>query len=151
MPFYEYQCSACGDVSEVMQKISDPPLAQCPRCGRKRLQKLVSAPVFRLKGAGWYETDFKGDKDNRRNLAGAEQESEAKPAGEAQGESKGESKGEAKGEAKGESAKPADTKADASPALTGAAAKGKSTAQAAKPVARPAAARRAAVKKKARR
>jgi putative FmdB family regulatory protein len=82
MPFYEYECQACKYYIEVMQKITDAPLTKCPSCGKRKLKKLVSAPVFRLKGAGWYETDFKGDKDNQRNLVGADKEepkSEAKP------------------------------------------------------------------------
>ncbi|MGE0032212.1 MAG: FmdB family zinc ribbon protein [Steroidobacteraceae bacterium] len=70
MPFYEYQCSACGHHHEELQKITDGPLRKCPACGRSTLKRLVSAPVFRLKGGGWYETDFKGDKDSKRNLAG---------------------------------------------------------------------------------
>jgi putative FmdB family regulatory protein len=69
MPFYEYQCKSCGHELEAMQKVSDAPLKKCPHCGKSQLQRLMSAPVFRLKGAGWYETDFKGDKDNQRNLA----------------------------------------------------------------------------------
>jgi putative FmdB family regulatory protein len=69
MPFYEYQCKSCGHELEAMQKVSDPPLKKCPDCGKSQLQRLMSAPVFRLKGGGWYETDFKGDKDNQRNLA----------------------------------------------------------------------------------
>ena len=86
MPFYEYECASCKFYTEVMQKISDPPLEKCPSCGKKALKKLVSAPVFRLKGGGWYETDFKSDKENKRNLAGAEREEsssksdESKPA-----------------------------------------------------------------------
>jgi putative FmdB family regulatory protein len=68
MPFYEYQCSACGAQVEVLQKITDAPLKKCTECGRNQLKKLVSAPVFRLKGSGWYETDFKTDKDRKRNL-----------------------------------------------------------------------------------
>src|ERR1700682_3166900 len=69
MPFYEYQCKNCGHDLEAMQKFSDTPLKKCPHCGKSQLQRLMSAPVFRLKGGGWYETDFKGDKDNQRNLA----------------------------------------------------------------------------------
>jgi putative FmdB family regulatory protein len=69
MPFYEYQCSSCGHALEAMQKVSDAPLKKCPHCGKAQLQKLMSAPVFRLKGAGWYETDFKSDQDTKRNLA----------------------------------------------------------------------------------
>jgi putative FmdB family regulatory protein len=74
MPFYEYECQACKYYTEVMQKISDTPLTKCPSCGKRALKKLVSAPVFRLKGAGWYETDFKSDKENKRNLHGADKE-----------------------------------------------------------------------------
>jgi putative FmdB family regulatory protein len=69
MPFYEYECKNCGHALEAMQKISDSPLKKCPECGKSQLQRLMSAPVFRLKGGGWYETDFKGDKENQRNLA----------------------------------------------------------------------------------
>jgi putative FmdB family regulatory protein len=85
MPFYEYQCRACGAQVEVMQKISDAPLKKCPECAKSQLQRLISAPVFRLKGGGWYETDFKSDKDNKRNLASGDTDSapavaESKPA-----------------------------------------------------------------------
>lgn len=101
MPFYEYQCQACGAQVEVMQKISDAPLKKCPECGKSRLTKLISAPVFRLKGGGWYETDFKSDKENKRNLVEAEKsesKSEEKPA------AKTEVKAEAKPEPKAEKA-----------------------------------------------
>ena len=70
MPFYEYECQACGEHHEALQKISDAPLKKCPHCGKARLKKLISAPVFRLKGGGWYETDFKSDGEKKRNLAG---------------------------------------------------------------------------------
>ena len=101
MPFYEYQCQACGAQVEVMQKISDAPLKKCPECGKSRLTKLISAPVFRLKGGGWYETDFKSDKDNRRNLVETEK-SESKPA--EKPAEKTEAKVDAKPEAKAEKA-----------------------------------------------
>ena len=68
MPIYEYQCKECGHVFDALQKMSDAPLTVCPDCGEPGLRKLLSAPNFRLKGGGWYETDFK-DK-NKRNLAG---------------------------------------------------------------------------------
>jgi len=77
MPFYEYQCEACGAHHEAMRKISDPPLRKCPACGKPRLTRLLSAPVFRLKGGGWYETDFKTDQEGRRNLAGDERKPDA--------------------------------------------------------------------------
>ena len=70
MPIYEYACKACGHQFDVLQKVSDPVLTDCPACGQAELRKLISAPVFRLKGKGWYETDFKSDKENKRNLAG---------------------------------------------------------------------------------
>jgi putative FmdB family regulatory protein len=59
MPIYEYQCKACAKEMEVLQKISDAPLQDCPACGEASLKKKVSAAAFRLKGGGWYETDFK--------------------------------------------------------------------------------------------
>ena len=62
MPFYEYQCTACSHRLEVLQKISDAPLTDCPQCGKAHLKKLISRVGFRLKGGGWYETDFKGGK-----------------------------------------------------------------------------------------
>jgi putative FmdB family regulatory protein len=70
MPFYEYECRSCGVQTEVLQKISDKPLRKCEACGKSALVKLVSAPIFRLKGGGWYETDFKSEQDRKRNLAG---------------------------------------------------------------------------------
>ena len=82
MPVYEYECQSCKFYMEVMQKITDAPLTKCPSCGKSALKKLLSAPVFRLKGGGWYETDFKSDKETKRNLAGADKEeskAEAKP------------------------------------------------------------------------
>src|SRR6266702_5980951 len=78
MPFYEYECSNCKFYSEVMQKTTDAPMTKCPSCGKKTMKKLISAPNFRLKGGGWYETDFKGDKENKRNLAGADREESSK-------------------------------------------------------------------------
>lgn len=77
MPFYEYECASCKYYLEVMQKISDAPLRKCPSCGRNTLKKLVSAPVFRLKGSGWYETDFKSEKEGQRNLVAAEKNESA--------------------------------------------------------------------------
>jgi putative FmdB family regulatory protein len=68
MPIYGYVCKSCEHRFDVLQKMSDDPLVHCPDCGEASLQKELSAPKFRLKGSGWYETDFKtGDK---RNLHG---------------------------------------------------------------------------------
>jgi putative FmdB family regulatory protein len=105
MPFYEYQCPHCGYDEEVLQAINDKPLKKCPSCGKSGLKKLMSAPVFRLKGSGWYETDFKGDKDNKRNLAGADKD-----------EPKAEAKTETKSDAKPDAAKPDAPKAEKSEA-----------------------------------
>jgi putative FmdB family regulatory protein len=80
MPIYEYQCSHCRYYLEVIQKITDAKLKKCPSCGRSTLRKLMSAPVFRLKGSGWYETDFKSDQEQKRNLAAAEKEPPAPDA-----------------------------------------------------------------------
>ena len=67
MPIYEYACEACGHTLEKLQKMSDAPLTVCPQCGEPRLQKQVSAAGFRLKGGGWYETDFKNN--NKKNVS----------------------------------------------------------------------------------
>jgi len=107
MPFYEYQCKNCGHELEAMQKVSDPPMKKCPHCGKSQLQRLMSAPVFRLKGGGWYETDFKGDQDTKRNLADRPEAESAKD------DSAGtEAKTDAKAaDAKGAETKPAEGKA----------------------------------------
>ena len=68
MPIYEYVCDSCQHEFEEFQKLSDPVLTTCPRCGAEQLRKKISAAGFRLKGGGWYETDFKGSK--KKNVAG---------------------------------------------------------------------------------
>ena len=70
MPIYEYQCEACGHKLEKLQKMSDEPLRICPACKAPKLAKLVSAAAFRLKGSGWYETDFKTG--TKKNVSGGE-------------------------------------------------------------------------------
>ena len=77
MPIYEYACGKCGHRLDELQKITDAPLVKCPACGKAALQRLVSAPRFRLKGQGWYETDFK--KDKQRNIAGEAEAKKDKP------------------------------------------------------------------------
>lgn len=81
MPFYEYACQACGEELEALQKISEPPLTDCPACKKPALRKKISAAGFRLKGGGWYETDFKSG--NKRNVVdsgkGESQKSEKSP------------------------------------------------------------------------
>ena len=68
MPIYEYQCESCGHELEALQRLSDSALVDCPACGKPSLKKQISAAGFRLKGGGWYETDFKSG--NKKNLAG---------------------------------------------------------------------------------
>lgn len=74
MPIYEYQCQACGHELEAIQRLSDDALTDCPACGESQLKKLISAAGFRLKGGGWYETDFKSG--NKKNVAEAPAKSE---------------------------------------------------------------------------
>lgn len=76
MPIYEYECHACGEIHDALQKVSDGALRKCPACGKLKLKRLISAPKFRLKGEGWYETDFKTD--NKRNLAGDKPDKDTK-------------------------------------------------------------------------
>ena len=83
MPIYEYRCAACGHELEALQKISDPPLVDCPVCGKAELRKRVTAAAFRLKGTGWYETDFKNSAKNKK----------AKPSATAEKKSSGSSSG----------------------------------------------------------
>ena len=115
MPFYEYECTGCGHQLEAMQKFSDAPLRKCPSCGKSKLKKLMSAPAFRLSGSGWYETDFKGDKDKKRNLAGETDNAEKteKPADKPADAAKSEAKPAEKAAEK--SAEKSAEKADAKP------------------------------------
>lgn len=76
MPIYEYACKECGHTLDALQKLADAPLVECPECGKPALRRLISAPRFRLKGEGWYETDFK--KENRRNLVSSDSEAPKK-------------------------------------------------------------------------
>ncbi len=87
MPFYEYRCDACGHELEALQKMSDAPLKECPECGEPKLVKLVSAAGFRLKGGGWYETDFKSGKKKNLHDPGESKKSssESKAGGCAEG------------------------------------------------------------------
>ncbi len=75
MPIYEYRCHACEHELETLQKMSDEPLVDCPKCESPELKKRISAAAFRLKGAGWYETDFKKSNDKKKNLAGSKEPS----------------------------------------------------------------------------
>ena len=116
MPFYEYQCKSCGHTLEAMQKVNDSPLKKCPDCGKSQLTRLMSAPVFRLKGGGWYETDFKGDQDNKKNLADRPEAEAAKddkkPAADAKSTDTGGKDAAAKDAGGKDAAKPAEKAAD---------------------------------------
>mgnify|MGYP002635071536 CR=1 FL=1 len=82
MPIYEYRCESCKTELEKLQKISDLPLVECPECGNPTLVKLISASSFRLKGAGWYETDFKtGNKKNGAGTADSDKGAEKSDSG----------------------------------------------------------------------
>jgi putative FmdB family regulatory protein len=107
MPIYEYRCTDCGFQDEYLQKVSEPPLTQCPSCGRQTFSKLLSAAGFQLKGSGWYATDFKS--------SGKAPEAKGEAKGESKGESIGETKPESKAEVKAE-AKTGSSKAE--PAAT---------------------------------
>lgn len=92
MPIYEYRCDNCGHQLETIQKFSDQPLRECPACEQESLRKMVSAAGFRLKGGGWYETDFKAGA--KRNVAG--DDSQAKSSASDSGSSSGSSDGAGK-------------------------------------------------------
>ena len=95
MPIYEFECPACSERFDRLQKLSDPDPDSCPNCGAIGVRRRLTAPAFRLAGRGWYETDFKKDGDKKRNLA---------------------DRGEARSEAKTESTPAAAKPADAAPA-----------------------------------
>lgn len=76
MPIYAYRCAACGHTKDVLRKMSDPPLADCPACGAPRFEKQVTAAGFQLKGSGWYVTDFR----NAQAAPSAPKDEAAKPA-----------------------------------------------------------------------
>jgi len=78
MPIYAFRCEACGHSFDRLQKLSDPDPAECPECGQPSIKRQVTAPAFRLAGSGWYETDFKSDKDKKRNLAGSDEPAKKK-------------------------------------------------------------------------
>lgn len=71
MPIYAFECTDCSHAFDRLQKLSDPDPDACPACGKAPVKRQLTAPAFRLSGSGWYETDFKKDGENRRNLAGA--------------------------------------------------------------------------------
>ena len=114
MPIYEYRCSSCGHQQEFLQKVSDPPRTECPKCQKPALTKLLSAAGFQLKGSGWYVTDFRN--------------SGAKPA--AKSEGKGDAKGatdNGSGDAKSGEAAKAETTSEKTSTTSGGTTETKST------------------------
>ena len=108
MPIYEYACNSCEHTLDALQKISDEPLTDCPECGEAALKRLISAPRFRLKGSGWYETDFKSDK--QRNVLKSDSEPDKPKSDKPDKSDKPEKK---------DAAAKQDTSSTASPARTG--------------------------------
>jgi putative FmdB family regulatory protein len=107
MPIYEYECNACGERHEFIQKFSDAPKRKCPDCGKSRLRKLVSAAAFHLKGNGWYVTDFR-DKVKKNGKDGKDDKSAGKSdSTDGQSDSKSDSKSD------GASGSTAQSKSDA--------------------------------------
>jgi len=93
MPIYAYRCAECGHALDVLQKVSDAPLTECPACHRPALAKQVTAAGFQLKGSGWYVTDFRDKKTAAKDAAKADAPAESKSTD---------------GEVKPDTAKPAD-------------------------------------------
>lgn len=81
MPIYAFQCAACGHTFDRLQKLSDADPTTCPQCAAEAVSRRLTAPQFRLAGGGWYETDFKGEGDRKRNLAGEGGDAKAGEAG----------------------------------------------------------------------
>ena len=123
MPIYAYRCASCGHAQDVLQRMSDPVLTDCPACGAASYVKQITAAGFQLKGSGWYVTDFRGGNTGAKEAAkegAADAAKDAPPGGTADG---------AKADA------PAGAKADAAPAATAEAAKPAAAAPAAAPAA----------------
>ncbi|KVT55104.1 FmdB family zinc ribbon protein [Burkholderia ubonensis] len=80
MPIYAYRCEACGFAKDVLQKMSDAPLSQCPECGKDAFRKQLTAAGFQLKGSGWYVTDFRGGSGGTSAPAAASASGDAAPA-----------------------------------------------------------------------
>jgi putative FmdB family regulatory protein len=92
MPIYEYRCTLCGQEHEALRKASEPPLVDCPACGKPGLQKLLTAAGFQLKGSGWYATDFKsnGKKTEEKKPEKKESKTDSKTEPKAKPETKSE-------------------------------------------------------------
>ena len=98
MPIYAYRCTSCGHAKDVLQKVSDPLLTECPACGAATFTKQVTAAGFQLKGSGWYVTDFRGGNNNAAAKPDA-----AEGGGKGDGKSEGKSEGKSDGKSDGKS------------------------------------------------
>ncbi|MEO7065185.1 MAG: zinc ribbon domain-containing protein [Dokdonella sp.] len=86
MPIYEFECTACGNIFERLQKLSDADPTDCPDCGKHKVKRRLTAPAFRLAGSGWYETDFKKEGEKKHNLADNHERPKAETGNDAGGE-----------------------------------------------------------------
>ncbi|MCY0387324.1 zinc ribbon domain-containing protein [Robbsia sp. Bb-Pol-6] len=134
MPIYAYRCESCGFAKDVLRKISDPLLTECPQCGQSTFRKQVTAAGFQLKGSGWYVTDFREGGSNTAAKPAADAKGGAAEGSGTGGEAGG-AKSSAEGGTKGSGG--ADGSASATPAAAPAAAAGSNASSAAKPAATP--------------
>lgn len=104
MPIYEYRCENCNHELELIQKMSDAPLTECPECHQPKLKKLISAAGFRLKGSGWYQTDFKNSGSKPPKTDKKEEKSDGKISDSKKTETKTESKADSKAGSGGDGA-----------------------------------------------
>jgi putative FmdB family regulatory protein len=121
MPIYEYRCSACGYQNDYLQRLSEPPLTDCPECGKSTFSKQVTAAGFQLKGTGWYATDFK---HNGTSKSSTKKDGEAKNGEAKGGEAKSGEAGSKSGEGGSTSSSGSSSGADSGASSTGAAASG---------------------------
>jgi len=121
MPIYAYRCESCGFGKDVLQKMSDAPLTQCPECGTDAFRKQVTAAGFQLKGSGWYVTDFRGGNSSNNNASNSNQ-------GAAKTEGKPDAGSSASGSAAGDASAGASSTPAAAPAPAPAASGGNSGA-----------------------
>jgi putative FmdB family regulatory protein len=116
MPIYVFRCEDCGEKFDRLQKLSAPDPDTCPTCGRHHVRRQVTAPAFRLAGSGWYETDFKSDREKKHNLAGYEPA--AKPSSDGAPSTEKHADKPAAGEKTGRQANPAEPKTSGNSAVS---------------------------------
>jgi len=116
MPIYAYKCAECGHGLDVIRKVLDPPLTECPNCGKPALVKQITAAGFHLKGGGWYVTDFRDGGSGKKKDAGKpDEKAKTEQAADSSAEAKADTKGDTKRDTKG------DTKTDGAADSKGAA------------------------------